>query len=463
MINQYESKKINNYILNLFLAFLTFTILFGRSFTGVYLFNFRIGELMIGFCLVVSLVLLLLPYENKIIKFDKFQFYVHKILLVQFVLVVFLTNTSIFNVYTYRSSSYIWTFVFLYVSLFLTKNLSKESWFLKATPLFLPGLYILSTIKYPEFLVNFFQNYSDKFDFVKASDLLVVFIASNFLLRKRYKNSMSDFIYFIISSAVYLPYLLFKSKGAFLPAILFILFNFFFYIKIIRNEKIKSFLIILVSVPIFLASTFHIYGNLNFTKQGMDNYEQIESIVSSDQIRDNLSSLINEKNTGEIFYSFYIMDGRLYSQEQMADWRLQIWQDIYRDLFYESEYFEDDNYKLVRIEKERRNDIFYKGFGYNELLPAMNHWERQGTDGTNENPHNFLIYSLGRGGIFQPILIILFHISIFSYWYRKYKNFDILLYQLPIVMTSLFDASMESVRFPFIFYSYLGIILNEKF
>ena len=37
----------------------------------------------------------------------------------------------------------------------------------------------------------------------------------------------------------------------------------------------------------------------------------------------------------------------------------------------------------------------------------MNHWERQGTDGTNENPHNFLIYSLGRGGIFQPILIIL--------------------------------------------------------
>ena len=463
MINQFELKKINIYMLNLFLIFLTFTILFGRSFTGVYLFNFRIGELMIGFCLIVSLVLLFLPYENKIIKFDKFQFYIHKILLAQFVLVVFFTNTSIFNVYTFRSSSYIWTFVFLYVSLFLTKNLTKESWFLKVTPLFLPGLYILSTIKYPEFLINFFQNYSDKFDFVKASDLLVVYIASNFLLRKRYKNSMSDFIYFIISSAVYLPYLLFKSKGAFLPAVLFILFNFFFYVKIIRNKKIKSFLIILISVPIFLASTFHIYGNLNFTKQGMDDYEQIESIVSSGQIRENLSSLINEKNTGEIFYSFYIMDGRLYSQEQMADWRLQIWQDIYRDLFYKSEYFEGDNYKLVRIEKERRNDIFYKGFGYNEILPAMNHWERQGTDGTNENPHNFLIYSLGRGGIFQPILIIFFHLSIFLYWYRKYKNFDILLYQLPIVMTSLFDASMESVRFPFIFYSYLGIILNEKF
>ena len=88
--------------------------------------------------------------------------------------------------------------------------------------------------------------------------------------------------------------------------------------------------------PNILASTFHIYGNLNFTKQGMDNYEQIESIVSSDQIRDNLSSLINTKKIRVKFSLFYIMDSGLHSQEQMADWRLQIWQDIYRDLFYES-------------------------------------------------------------------------------------------------------------------------------
>ena len=40
------------------------------------------------------------------------------------------------------------------------------------------------------------------------------------------------------------------------------------------------------------------------------------------------------------------------------------------------------------------------GFGYNEILPSMDHWERQGTDGSNENPHNFLIYALGRGGLF---------------------------------------------------------------
>ena len=156
------------------------------------------------------------------------------------------------------------------------------------------------------------------------------------------------------------------------------------------------------------------------------------------------------------------MDGRLYSQEQMADWRLQIWQDISRDLFWSSEYFEGDKYQLVRIQGERRNDIFYKGFGYSEILPAMNHWERTGTDGTNENPHNFLFNSLGRGGVFQPLLIILFHISVFTYWYKKNKNLDILLFMLPVLMTSFFDASMESVRFPFVYYSFLALILNEK-
>ena len=42
--------------------------------------------------------------------------------------------------------------------------------------------------------------------------------------------------------------------------------------------------------------------------------------------------LVNEKNTAQIFASFYILEGRLYSQEQMADWRLQfgkIYQEIY--------------------------------------------------------------------------------------------------------------------------------------
>ena len=448
-------------ILNIFLGILSFVILFGRSFTGIYIINYRIGELMIALCLLVSLVILFLPFSNSFVKFDKFNFYIHKLIVSHFIIIVFLTNTSFSNPYTYKSSSYVWTLSFLYISLFITKNMKKDSWFFKLFPFFLPLLYILSTIKFPQPLIDFFLNYSDKFDFVKASDLLIIYIATNFILRLYYKNSLKDFSYFIISSAVYLPYLLFKSKGAFFPSVIFIFINFLFYISVIKKEKIKSLLLLTLSIPLFFISTFHIYGNLNFTKEGMENYQQIDNLVSG-QIQNSLSSLVNEKNTGEILYSFYIMDGRLYSKEQMADWRLQIWQDIARDLFWESEYFEGSNYELIRIQGERRNDIFYKGFGYKELLPSMNHWERQGTDGTNENPHNFLFNSLGRGGVFQPILIILFHLSIFIYWYKKYKNFHILLFILPVLLTSSFDASMESVRFPFVYYSFLGLILNEK-
>ena len=63
----------------------------------------------------------------------------------------------------------------------------------------------------------------------------------------------------------------------------------------------------------------------------------------------------------------------------MANWRLQIWQDTVRDLFWNANYYQDTvTYQLVREQLERRNDIFMTGFGYNEILPSMDHWERQG-------------------------------------------------------------------------------------
>ena len=96
----------------------------------------------------------------------------------------------------------------------------------------------------------------------------------------------------------------------------------------------------LVSIFIFLSSTFHIYGNFNFTKQGQENYEDI-SISSTQDVINNLSKLVDEKNTSQIFASFYIMDGRLYSQEQMAQWRYQILHDNGRDLLWYYDYLPD--------------------------------------------------------------------------------------------------------------------------
>lgn len=133
------------------------------------------------------------------------------------------------------------------------------------------------------------------------------------------------------------------------------------------------------------------------------------------------------------------MDGRLYSQEAMANWRLQIWQDILRDLGNENR--------------------FFKGYGYNEIIPAMDLVYRRGTDNTNENPHNFIFYILARGGIIQLILFAIFFIQLLIFYFKKNKNLDILIFILPIITTSLFDASMESIRFPLIFYSFLSYFM----
>ena len=89
----------------------------------------------------------------------------------------------------------------------------------------------------------------------------------------------------------------------------------------------------------------------------------------------------------------------------------------------------------------------------------MNHWERQGSDGSNENVHNYFFNVLGRGGILHFITICIFIITMMVD--IKDKNSEIFSSSLiPIYLTSFFDASMESVRFPFVFYS--GIVILFK-
>ena len=108
----------------------------------------------------------------------------------------------------------------------------------------------------------------------------------------------------------------------------------------------------------------------------------------------------------------------------------------------------------------KRDFKYLTGFGYNEMLPAMNHWERQGNDGSNENVHNYFFNVLGRGGILHLITICLFIISmIIDIKDKKLRNIFIIAL-IPIYLTSFFDASMESLRFPFVFYSGLVVIFK---
>jgi len=451
---------------NLYLIFISLFIIFGRSFSGVYVFSYRIAELIIGFLVTFSVVLVIAQRRNaKYFEGFQYQIKLYTLLLVLFLFSFFTNSGDFLNTYTFKSSSYIWTIAILFFAYFLLQNAEKNNFNKYIFSVSLPITYFFSTIHYPEVFINFFTNFSDKWDFVKASDILLAYVlanTSNYLL---FRSKFNSFIYFSISSAILLPLFLFMSKGAFFPSVLFIGMFFIVYIKTMQAEKIKSFLVIFISVILFVLSTYEVWGNLNFEKGQLNLGSENESLLKLDTLGRGVRDIADQKDTVDVFASLYIGKysgyNRLYSTDMMLDWRFQIWQDVTRDLFWYSEYYENpDNYTLIRNELSKRDFKYLTGFGYNEMLPAMNHWERQGNDGSNENVHNYFFNVLGRGGILQLITICLFIISmIVDIKDKKLRNI-FMIALIPIYMTSFFDASMESLRFPFVFYSGLVIIFK---
>ena len=437
-----SDNKVSRIIGSLYFINLALYLLFGRPYSGLYFSSFRLGELLIGFFLLLNLLILFLPvkYLKTNVNYSDQIIYIFKLIILSFFVVLFLNNGDITNLYSYKSSSYIWMTGALIFSSYLVENIFNKKMIFVIIVFYL--VYQFSTIHYPESLISFFETYSDKFDFQKGSDLLIIYVVSILFIQRNMKNKFASFSIFLTSSSILLPLFLFKSKGAFLPAVVFIIYYLFLYRRLITAEVVKTLGISFLSLILFIVSTFEVYGNLNFKKMGMDGYnsaEELTQLFTFQELDKGLTAITTEKNTDKFFLSFFVMDGRLYSREMMANWRLEIWQDILRDLNNENR--------------------FLRGYGYNEIIPAMDLVHRRGTDGTNENPHNFIFYILARGGLIQLTLFAAFYIQLIIFYYKKFKKLDILIYLIPIITTSLFDASMESIRFPLIFYSFLSYFM----
>ena len=113
----------------------------------------------------------------------------------------------------------------------------------------------------------------------------------------------------------------------------------------------------------------------------------------SSSVSDNLNKLVENKNTIDVFMSFFIYEGRIYSRDGTTDWRLDIWQDVVEDL-------------------RDKNKLLF-GYGYSSIIPVMVDPEapgRLGEDGLNENVHNYAITILARGGLIHFSIFILFYI-----------------------------------------------------
>jgi hypothetical protein len=458
--------KYSTALTNTYLIFISLFIIFGRSFSGIYIYSFRIAELIIGFLVVFSFILVI-AQQKKLYNLDRFhyQFKFFYILLALFIFSFFSNGGNLLDTYTYKSSSYIWTISIIFFTFILFNNSDTKKYHKYIFSISLPITYFFTTIHYPEIFINFFLNYSDRWDFVKASDILLAYTlanTSNYLL---FKNKFNSFIYFSISSAILLPLFLFMSKGAFFPAVMFIMMFLIVYFKIIKLEKLKSLIVVLLSVVLFVLSTYEVWGNLDFERGQINIESQEQSLLKLDTLGRGIRDIADQKDTVDVFASLYFGKysgyNRLYSTDMMLDWRFQIWQDVTRDLFWYSEYYENpDDYTLIRNELAEREFKYLIGFGYNEILPAMNHWERQGSDGSNENVHNYFFNVLGRGGILQFITVCIFIIAMMVDIKDKKLRNIFLITLIPIYLTSFFDASMESVRFPFVFYS--GVVILFK-
>lgn len=432
MNSNYLVKILNTKIFITLLTTLFLGIfLLSRTFMGIYLFGFRIGELLMLFSFIF-LIFSMSQFKN-----DTFEIVPKDVILlilsaiVTFIIFVIISDGNFLNLYVFKSSAYIWTLGFLFLGSIFGSFLNIKKEIFSIFFLVLIFIYFYSIYGIPEFYQNKFLNYSDKFEYHKGSDLLIMFISVFFLFNrsKVFKKNKIDI--FLIFLSLYAPLLLYKSRSAFFSFIIFVVLELFFVKNYFKRPMLKNLIIIILAIGVMLQSLFIV------NKSG---------VVEIDEIDQNVQFIISYRKVApppqEVSRGFlYFYKGRIYSGDGNLNWRLQIWQDIIKDL-------------------NKQGKILI-GFGYNEKFKAMDDPFRSGNDGTNENVHNYFINILGRGGL-SHLIIFLF---IFYFLIKKIlskNNIFIFNFILPLLIASNFDASMENSHFPLIFYFIFGIMLNLK-
>ena len=433
-------KYFEKILLAIYLIILALLVGFDRSAAGLEVFNFRVGEILIFGFLVVCFILFFQIQNINYFSFLKefiLPIRIVNLLIIFFLVSMLVFRSDFFNPYVYRTSSYIWTIGAFFVSLYLFKDIKeykKLSKLATALLLFMPIIhYLFSTGFYPNFIIDIFIQYSDKFTFPKASDVMLNLVVVNLLNIKIFKNKKFSLFYLITSVSIMLPLLLLMSRGSFLSVLVFTILFLFFERKFIINNLIYSLIIFVFGYIAFTLSTFNV-NDIDFNQ---------DITVQELSITENIKEIAKKKETRKAFLSFYFQDGRIMSVDNTTNWRLDIWQDVVEDL--------------------NNKNQFLLGYGYNEIIPVMldpSAPGRLGRDGLNENVHNYLINVLARGGIFVTLLIIYFHYSYIKIWNKKNENYEIILLFIPAIINSLLDITMEGVQFPIIYYSFAGILFN---
>lgn len=430
-------KLKTNIYLPIFL-FLILNILFTRSFVGLGFFNHLLGEYIVLFGFIYLFFLVL--YSSKTHRL--FSLKIITAILIYYLLQLIFTQANITNTYTFKASSFIAMTSYFYLGL----NLPRQNEYIQKIkqwlPLMLPIIYFLGSGLYPDFLTNFFIENSDKFQFIKASDvlmgvLIIVFYQTGF-------NEKRNDLYLFLIIPAFIPLLLYLSRGSFVAIVLFFVMELFTHRKQFISNLPRTFLLALVSMFIFVFSTFNIYGNLNFEKSNPLINEELDK-RQTEVIQENLLDLIERRNTVGVVFSLYFEDNVLKSTDGTLNWRLDIWQDLLSDMNISNK------------------NLF--GYGYNEILSVMTDPSepgRMGRDGMNENIHNYFLNIFARGGVILLILFVTLHITFVREWRSINGNYRLANFIIPLLVASFFDISMEGVQFPLNYYFFVGAFLSYK-
>ena len=434
MIDLILKNKLFKYLVFLFFVSV---FVFARSFMGIYIFGFRIGELAMGFSLLIFIFSMVTFYSSNIFNNSnkKIFFITFFLISITFIVNIFINGNSI-STYTFRSSSYIWTtgFLFFGYQFFRVNTLSKNLIYV-GIPILI-YIYFFSIYGFPQAIIDFILSISDKFEPHKGSDLLIIYVSIVFVVNKLFMDKRRGFEIFILLTSLYFPLMLFKSRASFIAFLFFSISELYYFRSNINSNYKRNLLLIFLVVFIFFQSVFFVSGS---------------GFIKADEIEAEVEYVATYRNDpdDEKFRLFYIAEDtlgsrttRIFSSDNNLNWRLQIWQDVIYDLLSKN--------KLIL------------GYGYEDKIPAMLDEGRSGLDRLNENVHNYVVTLLARGGITTVILYSLLYFMLIKTYKDETKSNYFLIYLIPVLFNSLFDVAMENSHFPLIFYFFSGMLFHKN-
>tara|TARA_B100001175_G_C19510404_1_gene643438 strand:- start:2028 stop:3407 length:1380 start_codon:yes stop_codon:yes gene_type:complete len=447
MLKTPKIKKNINLLLTLTaIATISPLMLFARPYVGLSFKGILLGQVVIGCCLFLF-ILTFIPHFSRVVKNyagDKFVI-TYQLIVLSFFILAGISESNFLDPYPYKTSSYIWTISILFVSILFFAKVDIEYKYFKILLLIPFLIYLFSTGNYPDVVINFFKENSDKFQFLKASDLMISVISVNIFTKRIIKNEETRFIYIALTSAAFIPLLLFMSRGSFLGLTVYLIIEFYINRNLLKKIPIKAVLIVFSTLMVFTSSLFYVdYLYINEDTKTL-NFEVLEPGIAS-TLSSSISDLALKDESRKIFFSFYIHYGRVESKDPTTNWRLDIWQDIVYD----------------QIDENR----LFTGYGYKEILPQMTDPTapgRLGRDGLNENVHSYIFNIIARGGLIQFFLFLYLYYCILQKWFEKNKNYNVVSLIFPVILTASLDIAMEGVQYPVIFFFTLGFLLvNEQ-